>query len=325
MTTKIAWCDEVWNPVTGCTPVSEGCSRCYAAGVAKRFWKGREFSSIRFHPDRLRKPEHWGKSRRIFVNSMGDLFHEDVSDEMIGQVFAEMSIAGWHTFLVLTKRPERMRRWMDTQEAKITYFERGGNPLRNVYLGVTAESQAMADECIPILLETPAALRFVSIEPQLEAVDLDYYLPDEGEMYGAFPGGDPREWRPDEEVNTEAEMAAYKKACAEWDAGVGVDVGTSHRWLTDEQGNLAGWGTVTPYGLGVYSYKQEGLSWVICGAESGPKRRPFDPDWVRSLRDQCQAAGVPFFLKQIHDENGRVVHMPELDGAVHNAFPEVQS
>lgn len=294
MTTKIAWCDETVNVVTGCTPVSAGCANCYAAGVAKRFWGERKFSDVQMHPERLglgrlfrlRKP------RRIFLNSMGDLFHDDVAEEFIFQTWNAMRALNRHQFIILTKRPERMKdvithlSWMsDPEGAGRGYMAYQGIPgsqvLPNVWLGVTAENQAMADERIPILLETPAAVRFVSVEPQLEAVELK------------------PEWFYDE--------------CPD---GCGCRMPEEADWLDCACGGLCQHEQWLDY--------EPKISWIIVGAESGPKRRPFDLDWARSLRDQCQAAQVPFFLKQIHDENGKVVHMPELDGKVYAEFPEVQ-
>src|SRR3990167_5970484 len=123
MSTKIEWTDETWNPVTGCTKVSQGCKNCYAerlwpkvsAAEAKREgWdKPRAFPDVRCHPERLEAPLHWKKPRRIFVNSMSDLFHEDVPFIFIDRVFAVMALCPQHTFQILTKRPERMREYMN--------------------------------------------------------------------------------------------------------------------------------------------------------------------------------------------------------------------
>lgn len=173
--TKIEWADVVWNPVTGCNKVSEGCKNCYAERISNRFWGERKFTDIVWNPGRLDDPLSLKKPRRVFVNSMGDLFHERVPDKFLDQVFARMAIARSHTFIVLTKRPKRM----------LDYFNRWTNggwatdinriwPLPNVWIGVSAEDQQTADERIPLLLKTPAAVRFVSVEPMLEAVDLEY-------------------------------------------------------------------------------------------------------------------------------------------------------
>ena len=165
--TSIAWTDATWNPVTGCSKVSPGCKNCYAEAVAKRFWKGRAFTDVRCHPERLDQPLRWRAPRKIFVNSMSDLFHEDVPSSFIDCVFERITRCERHTFQILTKRP--------TEAAK--YFKAGRAmwwrwPLPNVWLGVSVENQTTADERIPILLQTPAAVRFLSVEPLLEGIAL---------------------------------------------------------------------------------------------------------------------------------------------------------
>lgn len=199
--TSIEWTDAVWNPVTGCTKVSEGCRHCYAEAVAHRFWGARNFTDVQCHVDRLEQPLHWKKPRRIFVNSMSDLFHEDVPDEFIHQVFAVMALCSQHTFQILTKRPERMQALMCDEQDKFFWALVEGNaqrmysqlnptvdhdaismglavhsPLPNVWLGVSVDDQKTADERIPILLQTPAAVQWVSVEPLLGPVDLSLYL-----------------------------------------------------------------------------------------------------------------------------------------------------
>lgn len=243
-----------WNPVTGCEEVSEGCDHCYAKTFAER-WRGipghhfeRGFD-LTLRPERLGQPLKWKKPRRIFVNSMSDLFHKDVPDEFIARVFAVMAITPRHTYQVLTKRHGRMRSLLSSDEFRlltkaahhemqlsgaVSYSPLVINvwPPKNVWLGVSVENQKWADIRIPALLETPAAVRFLSCEPLLGPVDL---------------------------------RAAYRQVVgAEGDGPPLADV----------------------------------LHWVICGGESGPGARPMHPDWARSLRDQCTAAGVPFFLKQ---------------------------
>lgn len=176
--TKINWCDATWNPVTGCTPVSAGCEHCYAKRLAGRFPQihgfgihgGSDlFCNVRFHPDRLDIPFHWRKPRKIFVCSMGDLFHEQVAYAYIGQVFSVIRDNPRHIFLILTKRPERIEDVFDY----LDYGTPCGGILPNLWLGVTAENQEMADKRIPILLQIPAAKRFVSVEPILEAIRLE--------------------------------------------------------------------------------------------------------------------------------------------------------
>lgn len=226
---KIEWTEATWNPVTGCTPISEGCEHCYAKRMATRL-RGRsgypedEPFKVTFHPEKLWEPYHWRKPRKIFVCSMGDLFHEDIPWWNLNKVFAVVEASPWHRFMVLTKRPQRMRGYFDYLR---TIWRVREWPASNLWLGVTAENQQRADERIPVLLEIPAVRRFVSIEPMLGPVDLRRAFGTEG----------PRQ-----------------------------------------------------------TYIEQ-LDWVICGGETGPGARPLHPDWGRSLRDQCQAAGVPFFFK----------------------------
>ena len=193
MTSKIEWTDETWNPVTGCTKVSQGCKNCYAERQWPRMvrlipsYAGREFTDVRTHADRLDKPLRWQKPRRIFVNSMSDLFHEDVPDEFIDQVFAVMALAPQHTFQVLTKRAHRMREYLsDSMRLEKIYIqwnsvsglprEAQGWPLPNVWMGVSIEDQPTADARIVELLETPASVRWISAEPLLGPVNVGLYL-----------------------------------------------------------------------------------------------------------------------------------------------------
>jgi protein gp37 len=175
---------------------------------------------------------------------MGDLFHEDVSYAYIDMVFIVMSICPQHRFMVLTKRPERMLAYAKSVMSRDIDIQW---PLPNVWLGVTAENQEMADKRIPTLLQIPAAVRFVSVEPMLGPVDLS-----------SIPG-------------------FHYPGCTTHDALNGrlIHHDDDYKWTVDEK-----------------------LDWVICGGESAPKARPMHPDWVRSLRDQCQEADVPFFFKQ---------------------------
>lgn len=164
-TTKIEWCDKSWNPITGCSPISEGCRNCYAKRMANRL-RGRygypkdDPFRVTFHPDRLDEPLHWKKPSRIFVVSMGDIFHDDVDGFWLSAIWSIIERAYWHTFLVLTKRPERCGRLTPPL------------PLyKNLMLGVSVEDQKTADERIPILLQIRAK-RFISVEPMLGPVDL---------------------------------------------------------------------------------------------------------------------------------------------------------
>lgn len=264
--TKIEWCDATWSPITGCSHVSAGCEHCYAEAMARRFqkdWKPwtaeNAAHNVMLHPEGLEQPLHWKKPRRIFVCSMADLFHEQVPDEFIDRVFGMMALCPQHMFQVLTKRPEVMCDYF-TKKGRSFSIEQTGwlyegysRPIElsswpppNVWLGVTAENQRTADERIPILLETPAAKRFVSIEPMLGPINLR--LRNDGVPQNKW--GEPL------------------GPCG---------------YYCDEQ-----------IGHADHSTK---LDLVIAGGESGPKARPMSPAWVRSIRDQCQAAVVPFFFK----------------------------
>ena len=251
MPSKIEWTDETWNPVTGCTKVSAGCKHCYAERMAKRLegrfgYPKKNPFEVTLHPDRLDEPLRWRKPRRVFVASMSDLFHAEIPDDFLDRVFDVMDPPDGdppspHVFMLLTKRPDRMRDYAWSTWAKC--------PPKNVWLGVSVEDQASADERIPMLLETPAAARFVSCEPLLGPVDLRN-----------LPSG-----------------TVYNTRC--------MDALT------------AGSGSSTPWHL----------DWIIAGGESGPGARPAHPDWFRSVRDQCAAAGVAFFMKQM----GKKVPIPE--------------
>lgn len=237
--TRIEWTDATWNPVTGCTKVSDGCKHCYAERVWVRLsanhmaerYCGREFTDVQCHADLLEQPLRWQKPRRIFVNSMSDLFHPDVPDSFIRQVFGVMATEAHHTFQVLTKRPERMCTLLRQWRADDVFMHHDGMAPANVWLGVSVEDQATAEERVPLLLDTPAATRWISAEPLLGPVDLSHWL----------------------------ELG-----------GLETDLGLSN----------------------------PGIDWVVAGGESGPKARPMHPAWVRSLRDQCAVAGVPFLFKQ---------------------------
>ena len=193
--TGIQWTDIVWNPTTGCDRVSDGCDHCYAMTMAKRLkgmgqakyqrdgdpkTSGPGFG-LTVHPDALGLPLRWRKPKRVFVNSMSDLFHADVPAEFIARVFAVMAGAPQHTFQVLTKRHARMKSLLSREDFWLDVFMIAENefagsdriwPLPNVWLGVSAEDQHWANLRIPALLHTPAAVRFVSAEPLLGPIDL---------------------------------------------------------------------------------------------------------------------------------------------------------
>lgn len=175
--TKIQWADEVWNPVTGCTKISAGCEHCYAERQARRLTmmgvsKYANGFKVTLHSDELDR-RIIGTGKRVFVCSMGDLFHNDVPFGFIRLVIANIAEQPQHTFMILTKRPERMLQYWQWQETQTgcRIFP------RNVWLLVTAENQVEADRRIPILLQIPAAVHGVSIEPMLEMIDLIHYLP----------------------------------------------------------------------------------------------------------------------------------------------------
>lgn len=162
--TDIEWTDATWNPVTGCEKVSPGCDNCYAEGIARRFAGTKAFPNgfaVTTHPQRLEAPKRWRTPRKVFVNSMSDLFHADVPDEFIAAVWDTMAATPRHTYQVLTKRPARMRALM-----------RHLPVLPNVWLGVSVEDQKWAERRVPVLLDTPAAVRFLSCEPLLGPIDL---------------------------------------------------------------------------------------------------------------------------------------------------------
>ncbi len=278
--TKIEWTEDVWNPVTGCTKVSPGCAHCYAERMSKRL-KGRygypadDPFKVTLHHDRLDQPLHWRKPRTIFVCSMGDLFHEDVPHKFIAQVFNTAMRCHHegkdHTFIFLTKRPERMATFFrEAGQVESQYgfpVNRGGewtaSLTPNVWLGVTAENQEQADKRISILLQIPAAKRFVSIEPMLGPVEL------EAAWHGYLTG-----WK------TESD---HHPQCSGWSNGECDCNGVPVQVQTNK------------------------LDWVIVGCESGPGRRRCDNDWIRQVVADCRSAEVPVFVKQIQDKEDKVI------------------
>jgi len=307
--TKIEWTDATWNPVTGCSVVSPGCTNCYAMGLAGTrlskhpsragltqftkagpIWNGK----VRLNEDWLTQPLKWKRPRMIFVCAHGDLFHESVPDAWIDRVFAVMALCPQHTFQVLTKRAKRMREYMTSNRRDAwsiaadpmgefaplspqEYADRAHIavsvptkecirwesvfsrfPLPNVWLGVSAEDQARANERVPELLATPATVRFVSAEPLLAAIDFN-------------------------KIDIAAWLRRYRP-----DSDIGLNA-------NDPDMRFPLLSPFEHFGSGA-SYP--GLDWIIVGGESGANARPMHPDWARSIRDQCAAAGVPFFFKQ---------------------------
>jgi protein gp37 len=172
----IAWTDATWNPVTGCTKISAGCDNCYAARFAER-WRGTSghpFEAgfdLTLRPDRLEQPLRWKKPRRIFVNSMSDLFHKDVPASFVDQVFDVMWRANWHSFQVLTKRSGRMNDYLWQRFSELPDF---GKLPGHVWFGVSVED-AKVKRRIDVLRTIPASVRFLSVEPligPLGALDL---------------------------------------------------------------------------------------------------------------------------------------------------------
>lgn len=310
--TAIEWARKVWNPTTGCDQVSAGCDHCYAltlAGRLKAMGNPRYQSDgdprtsgpgfgLTLHPDKLEEPFHWRNPELVFVDSMSDLFHPKVPDDFIARVFAVMALAQRHTFQILTKRPPRMasllsREGFPLQVARAAADLPGrpdapsGWPLPNVWLGTSVEDQKQARIRIPYLLDTPAAVRFLSCEPLLGPLDLTHL---------------------------------------EWSGGDRADPDGTLRWGT--------WSA--------FYDSEPRVHWVIVGGESGthlwrewPDRglvappaegsrrwtpRPDRTAWVRSLRDQCAAKGVPFFFKQWGGATPKAGGR-ELDGRTWDGMP----
>jgi len=208
--TNIEWTDATWNPTRGCSRVSEGCRNCYAERIAARFSQGfgdshkeqgtfagyaiqtesgpRWTGKVELIESKLLEPLHWKKPRRVFVNSMSDLFHENLPVEAIDRIFAVMALTPNITYQVLTKRAGRMREYLQlTQSCAVPKGSWADLlPLPNVWLGVSVENQPTADERIPELLRTPAALRFVSYEPALADVDFTRWLACDGHLARTF-------------------------------------------------------------------------------------------------------------------------------------------
>jgi protein gp37 len=179
---RIEWTDATWNFIVGCTKVSPGCDNCYAERDVNRWNGDGAFDTVVLKPEKLELPLRWRRPRRVFVNSLSDLFHEAVPDELIAKAFAVMDATPQHTYQILTKRHARMRALLSSWEflaliddARVALTPGAGDfhwPLPNVWLGVSVEDQKWADIRIPALIDTPAAVRFLSCEPLLGAVSL---------------------------------------------------------------------------------------------------------------------------------------------------------
>ena len=168
----IEWTDATWNPVTGCTKISPGCAYCYAEGITLRFKRGGPYlpgkTTIKLHYDRLDAPAKWRTPRRVFVNSMSDLFHDEVPFDFVDKVFLRMAKYDQHTYQILTKRPERMLKYF--QWRKNLHWP------DHIWAGVSVENQYWADRRIPLLTRIPVKVRFLSVEPLLKAIELRSYL-----------------------------------------------------------------------------------------------------------------------------------------------------
>ena len=297
--TNIPWADFTWNPTTGCT---FGCEWCYARGVAARFsctsLGGNEGERLRvarlydkafethsrrpfpaeFYPTlyarRLDEPLRRKKPAVIFLGSMGDVFDPAIPDEFRDRIFATVAAAHWHTFVVLTKRAGAMRDYFTGYIAEFGVLQRvmsvmHGPMPANLVIGVSVTNQADADERIPLLLDTPAAKRMVSVEPMLGPVDLDG-------LWG-YAG------------------SADSEQLAHWPI------------------HFVAVGGKTP-GKPLHEQDDCGSRDASCDADYCSSRMPntCPASWLRSLRDQCLAAGVPFHYK--HGGTN-----PALDGVVYNA------
>lgn len=305
----IEWTDATWNPITGCTLVSDGCRHCYAAelattrlrnhpsraGLARKNAAGEaKFTGeVRINKQWLDQPLRWKRPRRIFVCAHSDLFHEAVPDGWIDQVFAVMALAPQHTFQVLTKRPARAQEYLTADggfgpwgrvehharhmahiPAGKTLATYGGSNLPHIWLGTSVEDQAAADARIPHLLAAPAAIRFLSAEPLLGPLSLEPWL--------AWPDG-----------GCELPDGRYF-GCASCDGEApGCKCPRDRAYYTCDEGPRDATGCPE----WVHAERIT-LDWVIVGGESGRGARPMHPDWARSLRDQCAAASVPFLFKQ---------------------------
>jgi protein gp37 len=282
-----------WSPTSGCGPGLPCYERCWARAYHVRY-RGGDFS-VKLHPEKLDDPLRLRKPSTIGVCLMGDLFHKKVDNNaaygypFIASVFGVMASRQDHTFILLTKRPERAREILAGPDrlSRITcpYHARdrvdhpgllcpsdGPWPLPNVWLGVSVEDQATADERIPILLDTPAAHRWVSLEPQIGPVD-----------FGCW---------------------TYNHIVVKCEEKTGERT----KWCGGGMFNLPSYCT---HGC-PHAKSTGGIELVVQGCESGPRRRPFDLQWARDVRDQCKAAGVAYALKQM-PIGGRIMEKPGLD------------
>ena len=303
--TTIEWTDKTWNPVRGCSRVSAGCENCYAERQAGRFsgpgqayeglvqlkpggfrWTG----DIKVIEKELIAPLKWRKPQKIFVNSMSDLFHTGISDlELTGifDVMIEAHKTHGHIFQILTKRAERMNLFVHVY---LTSIHPGERYLPGIWLGVSVENQEAANERIPLLVGTPAQIRFISAEPLLGQIDLREWF---------------CRWEMLNETTPSGKQLFRCKSCMR--ENVGPDKFCD---VPRQRVDCSKW--IPP------------IQWVITGAESGPGARPMNVGHVRLLRDHCKASNVAFFYKQDADKHGKKIPLPELDGKTWAEFPRVR-
>jgi protein gp37 len=312
--TSIEWATRTWNPSTGCGEVSPGCAHCYAKTFAER-WRGvpghpyEQGFDLRLWPERLSLPLRWRKPSVIFVNSMSDLFHEEIPDEFVDRVFAVMAWASRHTFQVLTKRPERMRDYL-TDPGVVDRIDRAmcaaccsevapgacgfpGDdcglfgcefPLPNLWVGVSIENRRFVHRA-DLLRQTPAAVRFISAEPLL------------GPLVGNVLSG------------VECERAEARLPI---DATMTMPRGDESQaaWWSRLKRELAP------------NLDLTAIDWLIVGGESGPRSRPMDLEWVDALAGAAREQGTALFVKQLGARWARARHSSSIKGGDPSDWPE---
>lgn len=306
---SIEWTEQTWNPARGCTRISPGCVNCYAERMAARDLPGlksptgepfaiitpsgpRWTGKVELIPHMLDVPLKRNKPTTWFVNSMSDLFHEELSNEDIRRVFQVIrECRGRHTFQILTKRAARLPEWFAwAKTVEPGWFNAAGIlDLWQVWIGVSVEDQQRADERIPHLLATPAAVRWVSYEPALGPVDFEGYL---GGDWACDCG-----WRGNCTVDhcgncgfhgealTESNESGDWAVCPDCKDADAMEEGCPRCELTC-------------YVCAGNEGEPARLDWIVIGGESGPGARPFFVDWARDVIASCKSASVPVFMKQ---------------------------
>lgn len=281
---KISWTDGTWNTIVGCSKVSEGCHNCYAESLALRWgwlehpWAERfAEENVKFKPHKMNLPRSWKEPRRIFVNSLSDVFHPLVPFDYVDQMMKVMAETPQHTYQILTKRPERalqyFTRYYDCDHGGVpTGTCPNCQPLLNVWVGTSIENVRWTHRA-RILAAVPAVVRFISAEPLIGSL----YEVDDAPRYWCFDGHvGPAVL--DDRVEVCATCRESVEQCGE------------------------------PLEL-------NGIDWVIVGAESGTGRRPYDMKWAREIRDACVANGTGFFYKQSAAfKSGHHPYLTEEDG-----------